>query len=153
MYWVPEGIVMCADSMLTHTIPAPSPVVTNFEYAEKLVVLGKDVAAAAMFSGQAFLFDESMTVVLKRAARSVDSLINPSNDDVYQAVRNEIDSVYKAKAPQIKASFAQQWSTPEKLREINQDRASRTLAPVTVVDAARVAFRHDPANSPDGKRL
>lgn len=140
---------MCADSMLTHTILTPAPIVTNFEYAEKLIVLGKDVPAAAMYSGQAFLFDEPLSVVLKRAARTVDTLNNPDNADVYQTVRDEINSVYSAKTPQIKASFAQQWSTPDKLREVNQDRANRQLAPVNAVDPTRVAFRNDPANSAD----
>jgi hypothetical protein len=62
LHWVPEGIVMLADSMVTHTSTTPSgPVVTNFEHAEKLICLGKTLPAAAMFSGQAVLFDEFVT--------------------------------------------------------------------------------------------
>lgn len=141
---------MCADSMLTHTIATPTgPTVTNFEYAEKLVVLGKDVPAAAMYNGQASLFDESVAVILKRASRNVGRLQAPDNMRIYETVRDEINNVYVAKTPMIKAAFAQHWNTPDGLRQINEDRARRALPAVTVVDPARVAFQNDPSNSID----
>jgi hypothetical protein len=51
-HWVPEGMVLCSDSMVTLTNYTPrGPVITNFEHAEKLVPIGDVLPAAVMING------------------------------------------------------------------------------------------------------
>jgi hypothetical protein len=149
LHWVPEGIIMLADSMVTHRIETTSgPVVTNFEHAEKLVCLGRSLPAAAMLSGQAVLVDEFVSVILKKAGLEVESAGVTDAAALVAKVRDAVDVAYRAKVPLLKAAYAAQWSTPESLARINADRKARGLPDnLTVVTPDRVAIKGDPANT------
>ena len=141
---------MCADSMFTHTIPTPTGnIVTNFEHAEKLVPLGKDMPAAAMLNGNAVLIDEFVSVTIKRAGAHLERTGKAGTKEIIDSVKAAVNSLYNAKLAILKPLWAQQWSTPEALAKVNPDRRSRGLPDVTVVTPDRVAVVGDPANSTD----
>ncbi|MDB6009285.1 MAG: hypothetical protein JWL65_1535 [Gammaproteobacteria bacterium] len=152
LHWVPEGIVMCADSMVTHTSITPTgPVVTNFEHAVKLIALGKAAAplpAAAMFNGQAVLVDEFVSVVIRQAGAQLQAAGAADSHTVVSTLKAAIDAVYRAKIGKLKAAYAEQWSKPEALAKINDERRKRGQEPADKVTPERVGIKNDPANQP-----
>lgn len=139
---------MLADSMVTHRIETPTgPVVTNFEHAEKLICLGRDLPAAAMLSGQAVLIDEFVSVILKKAGLEAEAAGAADAVTVVGGIRNAVDLVYRTKVPLLKAAYATQWSTPEALAKINSERKTRGLPDIAAVTPNRVAIFGDPANT------
>ena len=143
---------MLADSMVTHTsITANGSVVTNFEHAEKLICLGKALPAAAMFNGQATLLDEFVTIILKQAGHEAEKNGASTAKDVVDTVKQHIDTVYRSKIPDLKKLYAAQWSEPETLAKVNNDRKNKGLAPANKVEPNRVALIGDPTNSTDPK--
>lgn len=149
--WVPEGIILCSDSMLTLTSFTPQGVITtNYEHAEKLIELGTMEPAGAMINGIGSIVDELVSQILKRASAEIDFGAVPANHDgVMDAVRRNVDSVYRSKIPVMKAMAAEAWSSPVGIAQVNGQRVSRGLDPVERVDPDRVALQNDPENSSD----
>jgi hypothetical protein len=151
--WVPEGLVLCSDSMLTLQTPAPGGfVTTTFEHAEKLIELGTSVPAAAMINGLGEIGGQLVSQLLRSASTAIDAVAagNPVTEAVIQQqVIDAIDPTYANHAAILKANAATFWSTPERLAEVNADRAQRGLGPVEAVEPDRILIKDDP-NVPNG---
>ena len=145
---VPEGMVLCADSILTLNAPGPAGLVTTtFATAEKLVALGGELPAAAMVNGQGSLGGEVLSVILRRASVALDSgAFAHDATGVETAVQKTVDPCYAAALSQFKFDLAQQWSQPGWIENLNLGRANRGLTPVTQADPNRIRIVDDPAS-------
>lgn len=153
LQWVPEGIVLCSDSMVTLTsVTANGPVVTNFEHAEKLIPLGENLPVAVMISGSAGVAGDLISVELKSIGRTIErSAVTPTAETTLTAVRSGIHKFYNERIDAVIRSYAALWSTPENLAKVNVDRRNKGLEPITQVDPARVILQNDPNASKDPK--
>lgn len=153
LHWVPEGIVLCCDSMVTLQSYSPQGVVyTNFEHAQKLICIGEKLPAAVMISGMASLGGELISVVLERAGREHEAAGGADGPNTETAIREAIDLVYRTQLPVIKGSAARQLSQPINLQRINAERRAKGLVELTVVTEDMIAIHGDPADPFDPSR-
>ena len=130
-----DGLVMCADSMLTLTGPASfsdTPIVTTFESAEKIIELGATLPAAAMISGAADIDGRLVSSFLRDASLEIDKAIG-SHDSagVIDRVIDTIDPAFRAFITKLKVDAADYLSLLDQLTKINDARAKNGLPPLT----------------------
>jgi len=149
---VQEGIIMCADSMVTlkHYDNLQQEITTTFEHAEKLIELSENYAAAAMISGDASIGNTLISELLKEAGRNLATVVGPPTEaDVISAVVGAIDAEYAIYVTQYKQSAALFYSDPTRLAEINLDRQNNGRDAITGVsadDVSVIGLNNNPAN-------
>ncbi|HEX3463873.1 MAG TPA: hypothetical protein VHS78_07495 [Candidatus Elarobacter sp.] len=148
-----DGLVMCADSMLTLTGNHPlmgSDIVTTFENAEKIIELGSNLPAAAMISGAADIQGKLVSSFLKDASRAIDADDGSRNAiGIVDKVFSTINLPYQKLLDAIRAQAASIRSQTDQLGEINERRKSQNLPPLTEVRPEQIAIKGEPNPPPD----
>jgi hypothetical protein len=147
---VQEGMVLCADSMVTLTSYSQNQsTTTTFEHAQKVVALGRDLAAAAMISGDASIGDRLVSEVLKDASRALDAASGPPvAKDIVDAVIAAVNSEYEDYVKRYKANAAAFYSEPGRLAQINLQRKAQGLPDLAIVNPDDVCVTGVPGHSP-----
>ncbi len=105
-----DGLVMCADSMVTLSGSHPmmgNNVVTTFENAEKIIELGTNLPTGAMISGSAEIDGKLLSSFLKDASRIIDAdSSSHSTAGIVDKVVQTIDPPYEKLLEQIRAGWA-----------------------------------------------
>lgn len=149
--WVPEGMVMCADSMVTLVGWSPEfqPLQTTFEHAEKVIELGSGATAAAMINGAGDIGGELFSGMLLTASKKIDSgEYERTAAGIDSAVVDAVNAGFARQIPRVKQQAADAYNTPDNLASINAERASKGLGPVKEIRAADIGVRNVPDQSP-----
>jgi hypothetical protein len=147
---VPAGMVLLTDSMLTLGAPG-STMVTTFENAEKLVVLGREpTPAAAMISGAGDVNGKLVSQLLAKVGVRMDSHhAKLRHDDVVQWVHEVVDPEWQAQLDLWRRLWSQHYSQFDELAKINADRQQHQLADLTQIEPKHIEISGATDNDPE----
>jgi len=142
-----DGLVMCADSMLTLTGSGPfysGPVVTTFENAQKIIVLGDAQPAAAMVSGAADISGRLVSSFLRDVSRNISADASKRNGPGAVAeVIAVVDPSCLGMVRKMKVEAAEHYSQLDQLGEINAKRKEQGLPELTRVEPEQIGVEGD----------